>query len=394
MKRNSVELLAPAGDLEKAYFALEYGADAIFLGAKAYSLRAHASNFEIKDIKEIVDYAHSINKKVYIVTNIICHNSLLKSANDFIDKLVSIQPDGFITADPFLIKMLNEKKQVIHVSTQQSICNSKSAMFWKRNGATRVVLAREVSFDEMELLIKNLKNQIEVEVFIHGAVCISYSGRCMMSNNFSLRDANIGGCAQSCRWVYEVKNPEIKNKSKFFTMSAKDMIQIEYIDKLLEIGVASFKIEGRMKSLHYIATVVKAYRQYIDKHQQYQISYNELLNAANRPVDTAFMDGDANYDKMLYHDEIKKLRQNFVFIINKKIDDYTYEILVKNHFKIDDNFEILRQNDKNINIKIEKMWDCEKQELFSCITPMQVVIIKTNCNELYKKNIGRIKCIV
>ena len=169
------------------------------------------------------------------------------------------------------------------------------------------------------------------------------------------------------------------------------MIQMEYIDKLIEIGVSSLKIEGRMKSLHYIATIVKAYRQYINKKQSYQLCYNELLNAANRPVDTAFMDGNANFDKMLYHDEIKKLNQNFVFIINKKISDYTYEILVKNHFIIDEEFEILRQNNNNIDIKIEKMWDKDNNELFSCVTPMQIVFIKTNNDDLFSKNIGRTK---
>lgn len=389
MKKNSVELLAPAGDLEKAYFALEYGADAIFLGAKAYSLRAHASNFDISDIQNIIDYAHSINKKVYIVTNILCHNSLLNAANDFLDKLIKTNPDGFITADPFLIQMLVEKKQIVHVSTQQSICNSKAALFWKRNGATRVVLAREVSYAEIELLMKAMNNQIEVEVFIHGAVCISYSGRCMMSNNFSLRDANIGGCAQSCRWVYEIKNLEIKNKTKYFTMSAKDMYQLEYIDKLINIGVASLKIEGRMKSVHYIATVVKAYRQYIDMKQTFNESYNDLVQSANRSIDNAFMNGDANFDKMLYHDEIKKLNQNYIFVVNKKLSDFTYEITVKNNFKKDDNIQILRQNQKNININIEKIWNLNNEEINYCPTPMQIVIIKCNNNELYSKNIGR-----
>lgn len=389
MKKNSVELLAPAGDLEKAYFALEYGADAIFLGAKAYSLRAHASNFDISDVKKIVDYAHSINKKVYIVTNILCHNSLLKAADNFIDQLINTHPDGFITADPFLIQMLARKKQVVHISTQQSICNSKSALFWKRNGATRVVLAREVSYDEIKMLMEKLNNQIEVEVFIHGAVCISYSGRCMMSNNFSLRDANIGGCAQSCRWVYEIQNNEIQNKNKYFTMSAKDMYQLEYIDRLIDLGVASLKIEGRMKSVHYISTVVKAYRQYIDRKQNFDQSYSDLKLCANRPIDNAFMNGDANFDKMLYHDEMKKLTQNYIFVVNKKINDYTYEIVVKNHFNKNDKIEILRQFDNNINVKITNIWTQDGQEIQYCPTPMQVVIIKTNSNDMYEKNIGR-----
>ncbi len=393
MKKNKVELLAPAGDLEKAYFAFEYGADAIFLGAKAYSLRAHASNFNINDIDEIVKFAHSINKKVYLVTNILCHNSLLKMANEFIDKLIATNPDGFITADPFLIKMLNEKKQNIHISTQQSICNSKSALFWKRNGATRVVLAREVSYNEIESLMKNLNNQIEVEVFIHGAVCISYSGRCMMSNNFSLRDANIGGCAQSCRWIYEIKNEDIKNKNKYFTMSAKDMYQLEYINKLINLGISSFKIEGRMKSVHYISTVVKTYREFIDNDIDFNTAKQNLKLCANRPIDNAFMDGDANYDKMLYHDETKKLVQNYIFVINKKIDNNTYEITVKNNFKINDTISILRPKGEDVKIKISKIWNNNGEEIFYCPTPMQIVTIQCDSNDLYSKNIAR-KCII
>ena len=389
MKKNNIELLAPAGDLEKAYFAFEYGADAIFLGAKAYSLRAHASNFDFKHIEEIINYAHLNNKKVYIVTNILCHNSLLKAANDFIDKLISFKPDGFITADPFLIKLLVSKNQIVHISTQQSICNSKSALFWKRNGASRIVLAREVDFNEIKLLMEKLNNKIEVEVFIHGAVCISYSGRCMMSNNFSLRDANIGGCAQSCRWVYEIQNPEIKNKNKYFTMSAKDMYQLEYIKKLIDIGVASLKIEGRMKSVHYIATVVKAYREFIDDNINIKEAKNELTLCANRPIDNAFMNGDANFEKMLYHDVNRELTQNYIFVINKKIKDNTYEITVKNNFKITDEISILKPKGKVSKIKINKIWNTNGEEIDYCPTPMQIVIIQCDNNDLDSKNIGR-----
>lgn len=195
------ELLAPAGDLQKAYLALDYGADAVFLGAKAYSLRARASNFEYVDIQKIIEYAHSKNKKVYLVTNVICHNPLLKQLPDFMNTVTKFNADGYITADPFIIKYLrnNHPQAQIHISTQQSVCNSKAAKFWAKNGATRVVLAREVTLNELKALMHNLNGAIEVEIFIHGAVCISYSGRCMMSNNFSLRDANVGGCAQSCR---------------------------------------------------------------------------------------------------------------------------------------------------------------------------------------------------
>lgn len=198
---NKFELLMPAGNIEKAMYSLEYGADAIYIGPKAYSLRARSSNFDFSEIKEITEYAHKRNKKVYIVLNIICHNAHLAGFDFFFKKINEIGVDAAIVADPYIferIKQINSNFEV-HISTQQSVCNSKAALFWKENGAKRIVLGRETSFLELKSLMMNLKNAVEIEYFIHGAVCISYSGRCMMSNNFSSRDANVGGCAQSCR---------------------------------------------------------------------------------------------------------------------------------------------------------------------------------------------------
>jgi putative protease len=201
MISNKVELLAPAGDCNRGKIALDFGADAIYFGARQYSLRAKASNFGEQDIEEISKYAHERNKKIFLVTNILCHSHM---ANGFIDFFKSVQkysPDAYICSDPYIVKTIHELNNdaQIHISTQQSVSNSKSALFWKRNGATRIILSREVTFSELEKLIKGVNNEIEIEVFIHGAVCIAYSGRCMLSNNFCFRDANIGGCAQSCR---------------------------------------------------------------------------------------------------------------------------------------------------------------------------------------------------
>lgn len=198
---NRIELLAPAGDLERAYYALAYGADAIYIGGKLFSLRARASNFEIKDIIEIVEAAHANHKKVYLVANIICHSFLLAEFDSFFKQLKDVKLDGIIVADPFIFSQLklHYPQFELHVSTQQSITNSKAAAFWKRMGATRVVLAREMSLKEISALTITNQRKIQIEMFIHGAVCIAYSGRCMMSNYFSLRDANVGGCAQSCR---------------------------------------------------------------------------------------------------------------------------------------------------------------------------------------------------
>lgn len=374
-----IELLAPAGDYERALFALEYGADAIYLGGKQFSLRARASNFELEDIKKLVEYAHSKNKKVYIVTNVICHNYLLKSFDVFFEKLCKINVDGFIVADPFIFyQVKNQYPHIeLHISTQQSITNSKACLFWKRNGAKRVVLAREMKFDEMKLLTEKINKEIEIEVFIHGAVCISYSGRCMMSNNFSLRDANVGGCAQSCRWEYKIENNDISN---YFTMSAKDMVYLKHLNNLCQLNIDSFKIEGRMKTINYLTTVVKTYRQAIDEISEYgkikniNVLSKQLDDVANRQTDDAFLI-DANQDKMLYHDEKRELIQDFIFIIDKKIDNMTYAITSKNYFDINTKIKIVTPV-QDIKIKIDYILDTDKNHIDVVRTPMTKCIIK------------------
>lgn len=376
------ELLSPAGDIQKAKIALLYGADAIFLGAKQFSLRARSSNFTYEEISEIVKFAHSLNKKVYIVSNIICKNSMIPEIRKYLDTINNIKPDGLIVSDPSIIQIIKQSYPdlQIHISTQQSTTNSKAALFWKRNKATRVVLSRELTITELELLINNLNKSIEIEVFIHGAVCIAYSGRCMMSNHFSLRDSNIGGCAQSCRWTYEVLNFDIPNKDKYFTMSAKDMIQIDYINKLKELGVASLKIEGRMKSYHYIATVTNAYSNILKNSSTDNIKFfkNELKQCANRDFDTAFMDGKPGFSKMLYHDEITDLKQSYILDIISMNQDGSYNCIVRNNFSINDKIQILSPNlifETTINYIIDKTTNTN---LTICPTPMQEVIIKFN----------------
>lgn len=375
------ELLAPAGDLERAYFALEYGADAIYFGGKQFSLRARASNFEIDDIKKLVQFAHSKKKKVYIVTNVVCHNYLLNDFMNFFSKINEIGVDAFIVTDPFIFYQLkkNFPNAEIHISTQQSTTNSKAALFWKKNGATRVVLARELKYTELKQLCHNVDNRIELEAFIHGAVCIAYSGRCMMSNNFSLRDANVGGCAQSCRWEYNIADNQINN---FFTMSAKDMTYLNYLSDLSKLNIHSFKIEGRMKTTNYLATVIKTYRQAIDeirntgKIQNIKDLKQQLDSVANRETNDAFLI-DATEDKMLYHDNKKGVAQNFLFIINKKINDDEYEIISKNYFDINSNVEIFCPHQPTQKIKILQIKNMETSEIVDIVrTPTTKCIIK------------------
>ncbi len=374
MKSNK-ELLAPAGDKERALFALTYGADAVYFGGKQFSLRARASNFEFQDIEEVVKFAHANNKKVYLVANILCHNFHLPEFKKFFDKVTAIGVDAFIVADPFIFKNLRDKYNVeCHISTQQSITNSKSAAFWKRNGATRVVLAREMKFDELKLLTEHNNNEVEIEAFIHGAVCISYSGRCMMSNNFSLRDANVGGCAQSCRWEYTIKD---NNCNHLFTMSAKDMVYLQQIQSLDKLNLHSYKIEGRMKTVNYLTTVVKTYRTLLD-HIDESVNINNLQKqideVANRPTDTAFL-YDANADKMLYHDEARPLKQDFIFSIIKKISNTKYQIQSKNYFDMNTNIKIIKPIGNDEKVKIKQITTLDGEDLSIVRTPMTDCII-------------------
>jgi len=379
-KINKIELLSPAGDMNKAKIAFEFGADAIYLGLKLFSLRARASNFDFNDLKNILAYAHKNNKKVYLVTNIICNCILAKQFASFIKKISTFKdkPDAYICGDPYIIESIQKyiKNAVIHITTQQSVTNSKAALFWASNKAKRVILSREVSYLELKQLVKNVNKKIEIEIFTHGAVCISYSGRCTISNNFTYRDANIGGCAQSCRWEYDLYDKNKKLISKKFTMSSKDMSQIDNLEKNINTGISSLKIEGRMKSEYYIATVIQAYRRAIDnfydknKVKNYNPS-KQILKAANREVSTAWFNGKPGPEKMLYHEEQQIVKQNYAFLISSSCTPSTYLVTSKNKFSIKNSFEVLSQNYfLPVKIKIKKI-ELENGEVVDTInTPL------------------------
>lgn len=376
------ELLIPAGSYEKAVYAIKYGADAIYIGPKAYSLRARSSNFNIAEIQKVVNLAHQYNKKVYVALNIICHNSDLKGFESYFKKINECNIDGVIVADPFIVESIHKinPNMEIHISTQQSVTNSKACLFWKNNHATRIVLGREVSGDELKQTLDALNDSIEIEYFIHGAVCISYSGRCMMSNNFSLRDANVGGCAQSCRWKYKIVNNNNYGCNKSFTMSAKDMSLLNDMDKLLKLNVASFKVEGRMKSIHYVATIANCYRKVIDclnNNIDVDINevYKELKKAENRLTENAWFDGNPNIKKMLYTDHEENINQIFAFNFEKIIAPNVFEITSRNHFSKDFDFEIVRPNINNESFKILKILDEKKNEIDVVKTPMKKYLI-------------------
>ena len=293
------ELLAPAGNLEKLKVAIKYGADAVFVGGKEFSLRSSASNFSLEDIKEAVTFAKKYNAAIHVTCNIILHQDNLDGIEQYLKTLDEIGVQAIIVADPYIMsiaKKLNLNLEV-HVSTQLSTLNSKAIKFYQNLGMDRVVLGREVCYQDLKTILD--KTDIDIEYFIHGAMCIHYSGRCMLSNYFSRRDANRGGCSQSCRWYYDlfIKDKQVNDNGVIpFSMSSKDMALINHIPELIELGVNSFKIEGRMKSLHYIATVVSTYRKLIDDYckdpDNFVMSdkyYQELLKAANRALCTGFL---------------------------------------------------------------------------------------------------------
>ncbi|MFW6285154.1 MAG: peptidase U32 family protein [Bacillota bacterium] len=314
------ELLAPAGDLEKLKIALLYGADAVFIGGKAFSLRARASNFDLKTIKEAVDFAHERGKKIYVTVNMYPHEEDLKGLQTYLKALEEIGVDAVIVASHAVMRAVKNTTDLeIHISTQQSITNHAAANFLGNKGAERIVLARELSLDEIEAL--KPKTNLELEVFIHGGMCVSYSGKCTLSNTMTDRDANRGGCAHSCRWHYDLFKEDIKlNQDEPFAMASKDLQTVQHISKLIDIGVDSLKIEGRMKSIHYVATVVNTYRRLIDDITE-EIEPDiprYLLNikkAENRLTSDGFMRGMTTIEQQLYNLRSEQPTQSFVGIV-------------------------------------------------------------------------------
>jgi len=362
------ELLAPAGNMEKLKIALLYGADAVFLGGKAFSLRARASNFSLKDIEEAVNFAHSLNKKVYVTVNVFPHSDDLEGLTTYLKRLEAINVDAIIAASPAVIHRARTHTNLeIHISTQQSITNSKAINFWAERDIKRIVMAREVSLKELESITRDVS--IDLEVFIHGGMCVSYSGKCTLSNTMTDRDANRGGCAHSCRWNYDLFADDTKqNTSMPFSMASKDLQSVKYISKLIDLGVDSLKVEGRMKSIHYIATVMNTYRQLID-----EITGNdkvdlpkyllEIKKAENRLTSKGFMEGMSDVDAQLYNLRSEQPTQEFVGII-RDVDPRTNTITLeqRNYFEAGDLLEVFSPNFEPTTFMVENMKDADTNE--------------------------------
>ena len=369
---NKIELLAPAGNLEKAKIALLYGADAVYVGGKSFSLRARASNFTISDILDLCNFAHGINKKVYVTMNIIPHDEDLKDLEKYLKDLDSCGVDAIITSSLFIIKTCENIAPRIerHVSTQMSITNSNTINHWKQMNVSRVVLARENTLEEIKYIANN--TNLELEVFIHGGMCSSYSGRCVLSNHMTDRDANRGGCAHSCRWNYHLYegSKKLNKKNQFYNIGSKDLMAIRFIPNLIDLNVASLKIEGRMKSTYYLATVVGCYRKIIDlyykngtiKEEEFVWFENEIAKAENRLTSVGFYNGIPTINEQLYDTRCEQPTQEYIgYVLD--YNDGIATIEQRNYFCVGDLVEAFGPNLENTRFIIEKLIDCETNTL-------------------------------
>lgn len=334
MQDKKVELLAPAGDMERLQAAVKFGANAVFMAGDSFGLRANAKNFDRESMKEAVKYAHENNVRVHITMNILPHDDDLDGIEDYLKFLQEIGVDALIISDPGIFSLAKELTNIdIHVSTQASVTNTATVNFWYKMGAKRVILARELSLDEIIEIRKNTPKDLEIEVFIHGAMCISYSGRCLLSNYMTGRDANRGDCAQACRWKYSIQEetrpgeyyPIEEDGSGTFIMNSKDLCLIDEIDKLIEAGIDSFKIEGRMKTAFYVATVVRSYRQVIDAY--YEGNYNkevidkyfkELQKASHRHYTKGFFHKKPDGNDQIYENSSYIRNYDFIGTVDRK----------------------------------------------------------------------------
>ena len=395
-----IELLAPAGNIEKLKFAFLYGADACYIGGRDYSLRANAKNFSINEINEATEYAHGINKKVYVTVNIVFHNEDLEGLKEYLIELEKAAVDAIIVSDPSVIDIVRDNNidLKIHISTQASTLNYESVLFWKSKGVERVVLAREVSKEEIKEIID--LTSMEIETFVHGAMCSSYSGRCVLSNYFTNRDANRGGCAQICRWefpLYDKDNNEIGSSTKY-TASSKDLMMTSKVGEMIDIGIISLKVEGRMRSNYYVATVINTYRNIIDDYYDNKLTddrivyYQKILDrVANREATVQFWDKLPTTDEQYYLGRSEVSNQDFLGIVTdydekRKIVTMTE----RNYFKTGDEVEIFGPNIKPFSFIMPDIYNIDDNLVNIGRHPGEILKFKLD-KRVYPNDIIRIK---
>lgn len=398
------ELLIPAGNLETLKTAVMYGADAIYIGGDMYGLRAKAKNFSLEAMKEGIEFAHKHGKKVYVTVNITAHNQDLEGIRKYFRELKAFgeqRPDALIISDPgvFSIALEEIPECDLHISTQANNTNYETYRFWHKLGASRVVSARELSLKELSELRAKIPADMEIETFVHGAMCIAYSGRCLLSNYFTGRDANLGACTHSCRWKYHIVEetrpgeylPIEENERGTYIFNSKDLCMIEYIPELVKAGINSFKVEGRMKTALYVATVARTYRKAIDDffedpelYEKNKPGYmEEIRKGVNRQFTTGFFFDKPTHEDQIYDHNTYEKAYTYLGTITG-VRDGLYELEQKNKFSLGEQVEVIKPNGATIETSVRRITDQEGNDMESCPHPQQIIYVDLGIDmELY-----------
>ncbi|MCR5144439.1 MAG: U32 family peptidase [Lachnospiraceae bacterium] len=392
-----VELLVPASSLEVLKVAVMFGADAVFIGGDVYGLRAKAKNFSKEDMAEGIKFAHQHGVRVHVTVNILAHNGDLDGVRKYLKELKELGPDALIIADPAIFTMAREicPEIDIHISTQANNTNYGTYNFWYKLGAKRVVSARELSMAEIKEIRANIPEDMEIESFIHGAMCISYSGRCLLSNFFTGRDANQGACTHPCRWKYAVVEeqrpgeylPVYENERGTYIFNSKDLCMIEHIPELIEAGIDSFKIEGRMKTALYVATVARTYRKAIDDYMESEEKYRanmdwykeQISNCTYRQFTTGFFFGKPSEDAQIYDSNTYIKEYTYLGIVGEQNAQGLYSLEQRNKFSVGETIEIMKPNGDNIEVKVRRITDEDGVDMESAPHPKQKLYIDLGC---------------
>lgn len=391
--RKRPELLIPASSLEVLKTAVVYGADAVYIGGEAFSLRAKAKNFSEEDMKEGIAFAHAHQVKVYVTANILAHNEDIRDAEDYFKSLGKLRPDALIISDPGLFMTAKRicPDMEIHISTQANNTNYETYRFWWKLGAKRVVSARELSLREIREIREKIPEEMEIESFIHGAMCISYSGRCLLSNYFTGRDANQGACTHPCRWKYAVVEekrpgeylPVFENERGTYIFNSKDLCMIGHIPEMIDAGIDSFKIEGRMKTALYVATVARTYRKAIDDYLESEENYRsnmtwyqeEISKCTYRQFSTGFYFGKPSEENQIYDNNTYISEYIYLGMVEEEREDLV-RIEQKNKFCVGDQIEIMKPDGRNVSVRVLSMYDGEMTAVESCPHSRQTIWLK------------------
>ncbi len=386
------ELLIPASNLEVLRVAVMYGADAVYIGGEAFGLRAKAKNFTLEDMKEGIAFAHSHGVKVFVTANILAHNSDLDGVRRYMHELKEIKPDALIIADPAIFTIAKEicPEIEIHISTQANNTNYGTFNFWHSLGAKRVVTARELSLKEIKDIRANIPDDLEIETFMHGAMCISYSGRCLLSSFMAHRDANRGACTHPCRWKYAVVEesrpgeymPIYENERGTYIFNSKDLCMIEHIPEMMESGIDSFKIEGRMKTALYVATVARTYRMAIDDYKKSKEYYesripfykSEIAKCTYRQYTTGFFFGKPDENTQIYDSNTYVKEYTYLGIVGEK-NELGYRIEQRNKFSVGETIEVMKPDGRNIEVTVKAIYDEKGKQQESAPHPKQVLYV-------------------